>query len=384
MTNIPNIKDNKYFTIEYFQDFELMECMAWEMAIRNDKVQVLLSEMSDIRKNIYSNYAYLSQDNKIVFINEFNDDYNGSPVDILKFLLDERIFCEEQKNKISDLEKNARMNDSLGTYLISELEELKKLMNDFEKKYKAIPKKFGPVNTTKTFLLSHQELPELIDMANQFYAKYEILKNEYFILFENYLRSEEHPGKSIANAQEVSWGIGNKELEPKTIKSKSDQEINYNLFPIRSRPRLTIPANMTNALTLEINFNLPLQNLKSYIEVIQDKYKKNKQFIQPTYIKSNLCSENFSFDLKENINSGRRTKELSTLINDRQKMKLLFFIYDCIKKNVKASEISDLLFFASEEAEKTHITTIQLYYEAAKYLIDEKHYKELLTGFFLP
>lgn len=380
MKNIPDRNDEKYLEIERFHDFEFTECVAWEMAIRNDNVKFLLLEMVEIRKNIFFNYAYSTQRNKIASINELNND-SGEPVDILKYLRDEKIFLEVEKKKIVDLEKNAKLNNSTGMYLIDELVELKNLMNDFEKKYQETPEPFSPINTTKTLLLSNKELPELIDMANNFYSNYETLKNEYFILFEDYVFCEEQLGKIIGNTQTVSWKMDYKKWNQYKITTKSNQEIDSSLFPERSRSTLIVPSEISNSLLLNINLNLPLHEIYSYIGQLQQVYMQDRKLILPGIVNSKRKSKLLLNIPKQEIVYGKNKKaKLKNVFSSRRTIATMFYVYDCIKKGIIFTDIQSELSLYNDKNSDI-VKTLTPYYEIAKHYIDDEHYKELLTGY---
>lgn len=53
MDKAPNRRDEVYTEIEEFKDYELNNCIAYEMAIRNDNVKKLIPEfknLDDVRK----------------------------------------------------------------------------------------------------------------------------------------------------------------------------------------------------------------------------------------------------------------------------------------------------------------------------------------------
>ena len=199
MKNIPDRNDQKYLDIEHFHDFEFTECVAWEMAIRNDNVKSLLSKLNNTRKDILENYSYGIRDGKIINTRNSQSDDIGQSVDILNHLQDESIFCAEEKKQIALWEHNGKLNEAIGHYTVDDIRDLQNILSDFENQYKAIMQDERKIKLTKSFLLYHKELTELIALADSFFINYETLKNEYYILFEDYLSLDELIKKTITN-----------------------------------------------------------------------------------------------------------------------------------------------------------------------------------------
>jgi hypothetical protein len=384
MENIPKRDSDKYLEIERFHDFEFTECVAWEMAIRNDNVKSLLSKLNDTRKHILQNYFYGTDDGRIINTRNSHSDNRGS-VDILDHL-NEGVFCEEAKKKIALWEHDGKLNEAVGHYTIAEIKDLKNTLNDFENKFKAIFPDKTKIKYTKTFLFSHKELVELINLANDFFMNYETLKNDYYILFNDYLSIYEQLKKTITNTQKVSWKNENGEWIPSNITTKDNQQIDTNLLPERSRPSLNIPSEISNTLELSINLNLPLKEISSYIEQLQQVYKEDKKLIRPSFAKSKGKNKILLHRLKEKIIYGNnKVAQLKNVFADQETMATMFYIYDCRKEGFSFSAIKNGLFNASDslttsDAEKT----LKQYYATAEYYIDNKHYKELITGYSVP
>ena len=380
MTQLQDRAHSMYTDIERFHAYELTECVAWEMAIRNKDVKSLLAKLDDIRNIIFENYAYRCSDNIIIDKQKSKIDDICMSVDVLNYVEDEKIYFRNEKKKLEELEKNVQLNEALGLYYRSDIDILNSLLGDFEREYRKVTEDTRHSYTTKTFLFSHKKLPEFIKLSNEFFSYYKKLKDDYYVLYDDYINLDNQEKNVISNPKSSSWKFKKNNLQPYKITTKLNQEIDSSLLPEKSRPRLTAPIEVSSTLALNINLNLPLKEITEYIKQLKDVYTLDEKLIKPNILKRMCLSipvEEISYITEKGV---EKNMKLSTIFLNKKKLGNVFYIYDCRQNGIDFPKIQTSLFHYGNTSSDID-DTLKLYFEIAKYYIDSLHYKELITGY---
>lgn len=124
---------------------------------------------------------------------------------------------------------------------------------------------------------------------------------------------------------------------------------------------------------VKINFSLPLKDLEEYIKEIKKSFEEKKV----------LPKSGFEILNDIELNSGNLITPREILSN-KNKVADMLFIYDCKKLNYKVLDIRYKLedYYSLKGISTKSFTekTIKNYYDVAKTYIDERKYKELVTG----
>jgi len=368
-----------YQEIENFNDYELTECIAWEMAIRNKDVKTLLEKLAHIKNTIWEKYAYNRKHDKILYKHNTPDKDIYESLSILNFTKYSGTWYQKERDELAQLEKDATFGEALGKYSKSDIITLKDSLNSFEKGYRKVIENEMAYYATKEFLYSHDELPELVELANDFFYCYALLKDNYYIQYDDYLNSDYQEKNIIGNTKSSSWKFTNGRFQPYKITTKQGQNIDSTIFPEKSRPSLTIPEEFSSTISLNINLNLPLKETIEYIKELKEVYTLDTRLIKTNISKKTLLeipNTKISYSTKRGT---AKTTTLSKVFKSKKAIANMFYIYDQKKAGTKFSEIQKNISYYQDSMANVP-RTIEPYFEIAKYYIESLHYKELITG----
>ncbi|MDD2292060.1 MAG: hypothetical protein PHV52_07265 [Aliarcobacter sp.] len=331
MVKLPQRDDLIYKEIEEFQEYELTNCIAYEMAIRNTELKKLLKKIMQ-----YPLYEF----------SPYEDKHNE---------LDEK------------LEKNYFINFDIRKHIEKSYEEyLKKYHKEFYERQEYI--KVMIVFKNKEF--EKHIIDNIIEyddkVQNYFYSNFERLKFEYdeFTTEENKIHSNSKP---LIHKLSVVKIDGKSEI----VKEKSPciaiiEDRNFLRF---KRPRLSIHKELDKTINFNINLNLPKEELIAYISKIKDDFDKDNSIIKTPL---ELLGET----LEKSNNNKTPKKPKASVYAD------WFYIYDYWKYE-KALGKTDKDIFVALEVENNipyKEDMLRKIRDKMKYFIDDLGYKELITG----
>ncbi|MCT7596954.1 hypothetical protein [Aliarcobacter butzleri] len=228
MDKLPQRDDLIYKEIEEFQDYELTNCVAYEMAIRNKEFKNLLNDVELIRKN-YFKVAKMYAETKTA---KYNLKTSEDVINIVKDKIDD--FMEFRKNKIRD-------------------------------KLSEIYKKFGLAlfDTTNNSVLD--------DIKDVHFRTKGSLQNMLEFKEEN----------KDGQLEFLSTNYNLKLDLPKEVSRKEVSRIEYvknNLMIVTSRPK--IDSDKSHIIEMKLNLNLPKEELIAYLSKIKDDFDKDNSIIK--------------------------------------------------------------------------------------------------------
>ncbi|WP_323593677.1 hypothetical protein [Aliarcobacter butzleri] len=223
MDKLPQRDDLIYKEIEEFQDYELTNCVAYEMAIRNKEFKNLLNDVELIRKN-YFKVAKMYAETKTA---KYNLKTSEDVINIVKDKIDD--FMEFRKNKIRD-------------------------------KLSEIYKKFGLAlfDTTNNSVLD--------DIKDVHFRTKGSLQNMLEFKEEN----------KDGQLEFLSTNYNLKLDLPKEV--SRIEYVKNNLMIVTSRPK--IDSDKSHIIEMKLNLNLPKEELIAYLSKIKDDFDKDNSIIK--------------------------------------------------------------------------------------------------------
>ncbi|KLE08980.1 hypothetical protein AB0W27_08285 [Aliarcobacter butzleri] len=223
MDKLPQRDDLIYKEIEKFQDYELNNCIAYEMCIRNKEFKNLLNDVELIRKN-YFKVAKMYAETKTA---KYNLKTSEDVINIVKDKIDD--FMEFRKNKIRD-------------------------------KLSEIYKKFGLAlfDTTNNSVLD--------DIKDVHFRTKGSLQNMLEFKEEN----------KDGQLEFLSTNYNLKLDLPKEV--SRIEYVKNNLMIVTSRPK--IDSDKSHIIEMKLNLNLPKEELIAYISKIKDDFDKDNSIIK--------------------------------------------------------------------------------------------------------
>lgn len=278
-----NRYDNQYTDIENFKDYELTNCIAYEMAIRNNQVMQLIR-------------------NDLLFKKENNS-----------------LSCS---TSTSLLLKNFYINE---------------------------------------YYLAYHFFEDIVNIKKE-----RMMAGWNWGAFRN-RNHLENDGKRIFNCFEEE---GFTTIITVIDSAVPEQSI---IIPATKRPKLeTYP--IIKEFDIKLNLSLPEKDLISYIKNIKSSFDQSYSLFPSGFeVENGLLLEN-----SEKISS-------RDILTNKEKVADMFFIYDCYELNIKPLKIR----YELEDYYSTHKNintksftekTIKKYFDIAKEYIDNRRYKELVTG----
>ena len=332
MSNLPKRSDPIYKEIESFEDYELTQCVAYEMAIRNDKN---LAKVEEIKS-----YYEINKEK----INDFQRDGDNFYLSLEFDTIDKQI---NDVNFLYSDYYDKRMN----LYpIVKTIEEIKKYYrgdggNSYDDDY-------GGISKTKT------------------------IKRKGYKLVTYLTHYEERIEIDSLDPQQIEYVV------PEYYHSRG----NY-VYKNFKRPMLkTNRLESKNAVT-EIDLSKPLDELIAYITYVKKDLENNENTIKaPIELLGTELQK--ADDISKMCTVNKNGKELCfdgrKGITRTQKLADMFFIYDMVKNGYKELRIRTAIseYYETEYNKTTDISdaTFRKYRDIAKDYIDNERYKELVTG----
>jgi hypothetical protein len=349
MDTLPQRDDLIYKEIEEFQDYELTNCVAYEMAIRNNK-----------------NFEKI--DNVIRFYEE-NKDFISYWISEKKEY-DEKLFLtgSEKHHIIIEMLLNIEILpffeygdiiSFIDNRIKNRIYEIIKILNNQYKSDEIIIK-FDNANIIYNDLLSSIILSRIIE------------KEGYKIITELYVE-DEHGFIPIDKNDENSDYKQIETIEDFNdfyqLEDRENIEVISKIEPIFKRPKLKINKFKINSIIGEIDFSLPKEELIAYISKIKDDFDKDNSIIKTPL---ELLGET----LEKSDNKKTPKKPKASVYAD------WFYIYDYWKYEKIQGKTDKDIFVALEVENNVPYKEDMLrkIRDKMKYFIDDLGYKELITG----
>jgi len=261
--------DNQYKDIEKFKDFELTQCIAYEMAIRNPE-----------RKKLQEEYLKQSFTKNI---DKWIDRFNNIETD------------EEFKALILEFIKVEGINNTI-------VEENDKLQYAIEEKSFFSPRRESDIKLLNDVIITY------------------LLRDS---------QRKQASNSAIIDSDSLTESIMNDDGTTKTIHNGI---INYEkLFPKFTRPHPVIPKNMSKEIDIKVNLKLPAKELLAYVEVIKKNYDaSNGEAFQAATLLTTTAEidrEIFSIQIKMKRKGSKSKLEMPEK-TQQEVYADLFFLYD--------------------------------------------------------
>ncbi|MFW2599405.1 hypothetical protein ACN9JZ_09055 [Aliarcobacter butzleri] len=317
MDKLPQRDDLIYKEIEEFQDYELTNCVAYEMTIRNKEFKNLLNDVELIRKN-YFKVAKMYAETKTA---KYNLKTSEDVINIVKDKIDD--FLEFRKNKIRD-------------------------------KLSEIYKKFGLAlfDTTNNSVLD--------DIKDVHFRTKGSLQNMLEFKEEN----------KDGQLEFLSTNYNLKLDLPKEVSRKEVSRIEYvknNLMIVTSRPK--IDSDKSHIIEMKLNLNLPKEELIAYLSKIKDDFDKDNSIIKTPL---ELLGET----LEKSDNKKTPKKPKAFVYADW----FYIYDYWKYEKTQGKTDKDIFVALEVENNVPYKEDMIRKIRDKMKYFIDDLGYKELITG----
>ena len=318
MDRLPERDDLIYKEIEEFKDYELTNCIAYEMAIRNEYI------VSKIK--LFNMFYY--EDFKLVLTELKN-----------KYYLSKEIIFEIKyiKREIQGLGLLKDIKDGIEKLLI--FLQSKNLLMKFVNYDKYIKKEINELS-----------LNELLEYKN-------------FLYFHGYINDNKY---DCSIFEELDLNVVPRAFFNEKIDFINNPRIENNFY---SRPFLIVPKNIDKSINLNLNLNLQKEELIAYISKIKDEYDKDNSIIKTPL---ELLGET----LEKSDNKKTPKKPKASVYAD------WFYIYDYWKYEKVLGKTDKDIFVALEVENNIPYKEdmIRKIRDKMRYFIDDLGYKELITG----
>jgi len=278
-------EDTQYKEIEKFKDFELTQCIAYEMAKRNREIQKLNEEYNKVR----------TTKNLDAWIDEFNTTQS-----------------DEEFEKVVK-----RMIETEGID-IKDLQQSMALENEIKKK------SFFPPRSNYGKTVKNEKINEHLSRTSQ---KAQVSRS------------------NIVDTSSLGSEIFTDDGKAKT---HLGGVIDYGkLYPAFSRPQPIIPADVSKEIDIHINLKLPAKELMAYVEAVKKNYDKSNgeayQSATPLNIAADINREIFSIQIKIKQKGSKTNLEMPEK-TQQEVYADLFFLYD-VYTNMEMKKKSDKFIF---------------------------------------
>ncbi|KIM07181.1 MAG: hypothetical protein KU29_07460 [Sulfurovum sp. FS06-10] len=365
----PKIKrsDAIYLEIESFADYELTQCIAYEMAVRNkDNVEAI--------NKIIKYHDYYEQNIKTLNKEPYNfDDALIQQIEYPFNVLEEMIYELEFFNIMDDIfAKDNRLPHKIYTIIDQ--------VNTFKKSYGCYD--YGDIlNKEKDTSLIHYQSADLMVLREE-------KKHDGFIINTEF---------SIPDDDEIAYNE-NEELISTVdeLSKKIRTEINYNgtkkslhgigniatkIYTNFKRPLLNINDGAYSiSADITVNINQPINELMAYLTYVKHTLSNTNDLKAPVEIIG------VSLQKADNLICDKTGKcfDSRQILSKQERLADMFFIYDALNDGMTQRQVQNEIFnyYAGKgiETKTMDAKTLKKYKEIALDYIDNKRYKELITG----
>jgi len=329
---MPKRDDPQYIEIENFEEYELTNCIAYEMVIRNDEFIETKSKLYQMRKE-HDDLAFLCLENDQ---KEFNKIYKNN-----------RFYISREEENNTYMRAFYLYLKSDERYKAEYCKKWKKIADSLSAKMPKTEENFGLI------------------LINQIDENYKIKRTKHFNgTIGSYVYGiEKETGNRKMLYDDHRHRINGIKSEDDIRDSESFSHLNM------ARPLLKFP-NIKNT-HIKLNLALPPKELSAYILEIKRLYDLDQTII---------ATANEIFGNKNIIDND--TKDI--LVNGYARADM-FYIYDCLKLGYTQRKIQNEAYNYYQDIGENSRTLSDLalrnYRDTAKTMIDGKGFKELITGF---
>ncbi len=344
----PLRSDQQYLDIEKFKDYEVTQCIAYEMAIRNPEVKTLVDERNAI---------------------DIFGDFTQSEIDSLL-----KVESYKQAQKF------------MSAYFRNKPERKKWLENETSL-------------DTEIKKLSYFNIPSSDAMSEQ------LLGN---LFFKKHLDKSSQRSQALKSSIIKKEGLGIKKMfeDDGTALTATGATINYEtLYPRFSRPLPEVPTETSKEIDLLLNLALPTNDMTALLEAIKNVYDESKGEVYkvstPLETVASIDKEIFEIKIKTKKRGSPTNIEVPEKSQQEVYADLLFLhdVFNCpdIKKQGEKIEYfksAMIDYYASKVCKYSHIKniddvsdfiatpreqTIRKYAIMMKSYIDDFGYKKFLA-----
>lgn len=367
MRNLPKRNDKNFKEIEEFGYYELTNCIAYEMAIRNDNIKEAIEK-------------------SVIIKNEKNCIFKDKKLHGLENYFDNIIVRKDEKEKKVDyielLQEHGFDYFELLQHILQSKESF--LYTDLH-------------NHNLEDILDKYELDLVCTIERTVWNSIEYTNVENDIIETN----EEFLTKYLTS---LDWVFT--EPSEEIIKDALKRKQKINIINHFSRP--TLKPKGTKSLSIDINPSIPKDEILAYISKIKDEYDKDNSKIQsPLELlgenleksdnkisKKKLADKFFVYDYvkmrlkqieelnkgeKEAIENNIKDVEDNIYLSGMDKKIQIEVLKQEHKENLIDTKIDDI-FREKELCNVISSGTAKRYYYDMKPYIDDRKYKELITG----
>jgi len=336
MNNIPKRNDKIYLEIENFKDYELTQCIAYEMAVRNE-------ELIDKVVNLMNEYK--------------------------------QYFTTDGFSKKKQSEFTFKANFIANKYFIN-----REIFMNIKNKYENRNSIFETIMNSKTIQSkaeSEKCVVELKSTVKDLMSIYEEICNDRFNL-----EFKEYEDIELDNNTMYSFKKVVDSVNFKNNFYKHKKKIDKTTTIIFSRPKLSISEDYNKAeVDIKVNLSLPLKEIEAYIKKIKSTYDKNHNVLKAPI---ELLGEDLQQADSLVCDSKNKCFDSRIVLSKQQKIADMFYIYDGLKNGMTQRKIQNEVYnyYADLgiETQTLDSKTLKRYKMIAIDYIDNMRYKELVTG----
>lgn len=351
-------KDKIYTEIDNFKSYELTPCITYEMAIRNKEVKFLLEKYDKIKamKNldscifkgkIYSKNMFYEYKVSEEYENLTHEEY----VDLMfqKFKTYEMLIEKDYKNfLVSYIDKCTELS-------ITELNVLeKKILDELINDYLVYPTGYKRQIINGKYIF----LEKITNSKKE--------KAEIFVTDENV----EDKGINIRSGEIIH----NEFIQIQRIYRNTETYLANNIIPNFNRQ-----VNDQNQISIAINFSLPENEIVEYITRIKKKINPKTPF-ELFGNKLDKANDISNIEIIDSKNT-KINMDMTKGEKPQNKFADMLYVYDMKNKGFTYSQIiEEINKYYSNKITSISEKTVIKYFFMAKSYIEDKKYKELITG----
>ena len=365
----PSRSDEIYKEIESFEEYELTQCVAYEMAVRNE----------DILKAIDECIKFYNDNKESIFYQDDEGGFNSEKYSYSEFLLN------TLKAMIEDI---PFIDSCYGCYFVCFRDkrinnEFYKIVDELDKKeFNGIDEDEELLNINNNVTLTSNGLTESKTIHSNIERKGYSIDHSITVSIESYVYDENiedyKDASTIEDIKRYLYDEGN----------INDAEASISIIEKFKRPKLVFYDDLKSInVNLLLDINKPLNELIAYITHIKKDLEENQNILKAPIelLGENLQkADDISKMCIKNKNGKKFCFDGRNGVTKTQKFADMFFIYDMNKLEVKESKIRVMIdeHYDPNNEKKSGMSqdTFRKYLHIAKDYIDNQRYKEIITG----
>ena len=351
--------DNQYVEVEEFSDYELTQCIAYEMVIRDRHYKRVADEV----------VVYYKDNQKSIDYYLFNDNQYADNIDLLQLEKGSKNF----KELMSRVHEISHILYMVYEYImpISEQYQDTRLGVEFWEVINILSQDLKPneekLEQGKGVLVHQKDMGEiqLIKKINRKGYSMDI------VLSSCDEESSMEDGSEIRTIDNYAKFI---EEEDSLGRSRITIEENF------KRPLVRVDEHKTINPEITLNLNRPLNELIACITHIKKDIDKHNLIQLPIELLGTELKRGDNLVCNE---KGEKCFDPRGILSKQQKMADMFYIYDCIKEGYSQTKIRNEVYnYYADKGLNISLdpATLRKYRDIAKEYIENKKYKEMITG----